>query len=1377
MALTNAEQRRARWEYWHSSSRGRHYPFDASLVATNLISASARSFAVSEPESLGVSQPDVDLMRQIDAVCRRFEADYRAGKSPVIADCLDEIPEVGRPALQSELIGLEQEMRRSDRTRPQLDSDLIVDVPTIAPVSLAAAPIPGPANPAVHDVVTVPPRDQATVEVGSFAPALPDESAPGRVRYFGDYEIERELARGGMGVVFRARQVSLNRPVALKMILAGQLADDTDVKRFYTEAEAAANLDHSGIVPIYEVGQHEGQHYFSMGFVEGQSLSHRLADGLFPPREAAELIRRVSEAIEFAHQHGVIHRDLKPANILLDKNGNPRVTDFGLAKKIESDSGLTGSGQIMGTPSYMPPEQAGGKRGEVGPTADVYSLGATLYALVTGRPPFQAATAMDTVIQVLSDEPIPPRRLNPSIPPDLETICTKCLEKDPARRYASARALAEELGRFLAGEPIVARPVTARERVLKWARRRPTIAGLIAAVALVSLIGVTGITWQWRAAVTARRESARLATGLVFDRAVDRGMRDDPNDGMLWLARGLEIAPDESFQKLFRLNLDGWSRELTALELALPPGDKANDIAFSADGRRVVRSQGQTARIWSVADGRPIGPPLEHRGWVSHAAFSSNGHTLVTAARDGSARVWDAETGMPRGEPLSHAGFPWALALAPDGQHLALAAGPPPNSKPSPPPSVVCHVWDLATRRKVAIELPRPEGKPTLIFRAPGTDDIRALAFDGAGKTLAVAAHGFSGGRVWLWDVASTQFAPPVETETGVTSLASLGESDFLVALSGKKIARICRTAAGSTLQVGGKRPFTAFSVAVDGTRPPPWALLGLADHTARLMRLDGGNSFAIEQERAVLWHSRIVLQMAFAPDGRTLLTSDGTARRWRRAPGQALGPPVPETGMADVARSWTSDDGHRVLVGARDGTYRLLDGPTGRPIGGPMPIPPPGDTREIPPAVVFSADGRRMAICWVRRKPAPQAGIPTMRQILDTELQTWDSVTAAPLGPKISIGETLSARGETPIRFSFSPNGGRLLLRTMHPPDILDAATLRPDAVLGPIPGRTRGRFCDASFSPDGRWLLTLSIASPDAAVYEPDSFQLWDIATGRAAGESTASDGPITSVVFSPSGSRVATCHRIRGQTATNSRWVTRVWDLPTCRPIGTLIDQAMPSTFSADGSILLTGYHQDIRLWEIPSCRPLGGPFRLLQTAGASVRLSRDSAALFSPVGRLLAIGTDDHYAQLIDAHSGRPMSPQLPHSDAVVALAFSANGDLLLAGSADGTARFWHVGTGRPVGPPLAHSGRRVDRVAFTPDSRSAVTWSRASDTCTIVRHWAVPEPWSGDFAEVRGRVELMTNRRLGADDIARPLSDEEWHAKTLDLSSEAQNRSR
>jgi hypothetical protein len=446
---------------------------------------------------------DMDLARRIDEVCRRFEAAWREGRQPRIDDYLVDVLDEGRLALRAELEALERELRQAEETaaRPEARAatspeplpapppSTLAEAPTVAPGTAPVSSLPSAATAAIHDEATLPPRDEATVDLVPAESAQLDAAAPVRVRYFGDYQILREIARGGMGVVFHARQMTLNRPVALKMILAGQLANEVDVKRFYTEAEAAANLDHPGIVPIFEVGQHEEQHYFSMGFVEGQSLSQRLADGPLPAREAAELIRRVSEAIEYAHQHGVIHRDLKPGNILIDAQGSPRITDFGLAKKVQGGSDLTGSGQIMGTPSYMPPEQAGGKRGEVGPAADVYALGATLYALVTGRPPFQAATPMDTVLQLISDEPVPPRRLNASIPRDLETICLKCLEKAPPRRYASAQALADDLGRWLRGEPIMARPAGRLERMVKWSRRNPAAAAWLAAIPLLMFLG------------------------------------------------------------------------------------------------------------------------------------------------------------------------------------------------------------------------------------------------------------------------------------------------------------------------------------------------------------------------------------------------------------------------------------------------------------------------------------------------------------------------------------------------------------------------------------------------------------------------------------------------------------------------------------------------------------------------------------------------------------------------------------------------------------------------------------------------------------------------------------------------------------------------
>ncbi len=322
--------------------------------------------------------------------------------------------------------------------------------------------------------------DQRTLPPRSPDPQENRESTVGdSVRYFGEYELLEEIARGGMGVVFKARQVNLNRVVALKMILAGQFAGEEDIQRFYTEAEAAAQLDHPGIVPIFEIGEHQGQHYFSMSYIEGENLAERVAEGPLSPREAAQLVADVCDAISYAHQCGVIHRDLKPANILIDHNGQPRVTDFGLAKKTESDSALTGTGQILGTPAYMPPEQAGGKEGEVGPLADVYSLGAVLYCLLTGRPPFQAASPMDTLLQVLGSDALPVRQLVPTTARDLETICDKCLNKDPSKRYGSAKDLSEDLRRFLENEPILARPAGWVERASKWATKQPVIAAIL----------------------------------------------------------------------------------------------------------------------------------------------------------------------------------------------------------------------------------------------------------------------------------------------------------------------------------------------------------------------------------------------------------------------------------------------------------------------------------------------------------------------------------------------------------------------------------------------------------------------------------------------------------------------------------------------------------------------------------------------------------------------------------------------------------------------------------------------------------------------------------------------------------------------------------
>ncbi len=355
-----------------------------------------------------------------------------------------------------------------------------------------------PLKPAAVEATLPMPDDQANRK---STPAL----GPGsKLRYFGDYELLEEIARGGMGVVYKARQTTLKRIVALKMILSGQLAGEEDVKRFYAEAEAAAKLDHPGIVPIFEIGQHDGQHYFSMALVEGESLARKVAEKPLPPREAAGLIRKVAEAVAYAHVEGVVHRDLKPANVLLDKDGEPRVTDFGLAKRISAESltteaedsaGLTATGQILGTPSYMPPEQAAGKTDQIGPLADVYSLGAMLYCLLTGRPPFQAASPLDTLLQVLQKDPVAPRQLDPKVPRDLETICLKCLEKDPHRRYMSVRELAEDLRRWLGDEPIRARRIGLVGRAVRWVRRHRRVTATSAVAALAAAVLVMGTIW------------------------------------------------------------------------------------------------------------------------------------------------------------------------------------------------------------------------------------------------------------------------------------------------------------------------------------------------------------------------------------------------------------------------------------------------------------------------------------------------------------------------------------------------------------------------------------------------------------------------------------------------------------------------------------------------------------------------------------------------------------------------------------------------------------------------------------------------------------------------------------------------------------------
>ncbi|MBL9128136.1 MAG: serine/threonine protein kinase, partial [Verrucomicrobiales bacterium] len=332
---------------------------------------------------------------------------------------------------------------------------------------------------------------------------------------FGDYELLEEVGRGGMGVVYRARQRSLGRIVALKVLLAGPFGGTESRRRLRIEAAAAARLQHAGIVRVHEAGTWEGRPFFSMEFVQGRTLAEVIRTRDLAPRQAAEYVARMAEAIQYAHERGVLHRDLKPSNILIDDRDQPRIADFGLARVADTgteceNGGVTLTGQVIGSPAYMPPEQAAGRGlgGDIGPASDVYSLGAVLYEAITGRPPFQGPSAAAVLESVRSEDPIPPRRLDGGVPLDLETVCLRCLEKSPQRRYRSAGELAEELHRFLRGEPVLALPVGQLGRAGRWIRRNPTIAWLgMTAVGLLLTVAVVAVIAAVR--IRASRDDAR----------------------------------------------------------------------------------------------------------------------------------------------------------------------------------------------------------------------------------------------------------------------------------------------------------------------------------------------------------------------------------------------------------------------------------------------------------------------------------------------------------------------------------------------------------------------------------------------------------------------------------------------------------------------------------------------------------------------------------------------------------------------------------------------------------------------------------------------------------------------------------------------------
>jgi eukaryotic-like serine/threonine-protein kinase len=1124
--------------------------------------------------------------------------------------------------------------------------------PEIAPTDPEAT-VP-PAVPA--EQATLPPHEAVlTIAHSESAPAPRNGAAvPG-------YEILRELGRGGMGVVYQARHTKLDRVVALKMILAGGHAGEADLARFKTEAESVARLQHPHIVQIFEVGEHGGLPFFSLEYCPGGSLDKKLNGTPLPPKEAAALVEKLARAMQAAHDKGVVHRDLKPANVLLAGDGEAKITDFGLAKKLDADAGQTRTGAVMGTPSYMAPEQADGKK-DVGPAADTYALGAILYECLTGRPPFKAATALDTVMQVVADEPVPPRQLQSKTPRDLETICLKCLEKQPGRRYATATELAEDLRRFQAGEPVRARAVGMMERAGKWTRRRPALAAAYGFLltALVLGIGGGGATWLWLRAENARgdaeaaqtrAEKARGEAETAEDGA--KQARDDLKGALQREQDAKHLLTEYSYADRVYLSQREWdagrvngARELLKqagdLQEELKPGRRPWEwqylnrvfhpelavleghtevvisVTFSPDGCRVATaSKDGTARLRDAVSGKLLAVLQGHTAAVTSAAFSPGGGRVVTASDDKTARLWDAASGKLVAALQGHTDQVFSMVFSPDSGRVVTASL-----------DKTARLWDAAS------------GKPLAVLQGH-TDQVISVAFSPDGRRLATASLDKT---ARLWDAVYGKPLAVLQGHTGgVGSVAFSPDGGRVATASLDSTARLWDADSGKLLAVlqGHTAPVISVVFSPDGGR------VGTAgwDKTARLWDAISGKLIAVLEG-----HTAVVHSVVFSPDGSCVATasSDKTARLWDAVSGKPIAVLQGHTGgVTSVA---FSPDGGRVATAGDDNTARLWDALSGKPL-----VVLQGRWGSVG-SVTFSLDGSRVATASD-----------------DETARLWDAAS----GKLIAV---LRGHTDQVSSVTFSRDGGRIATTSRDMTARLwDAASGKPLAVLR---GHTRGVW-SVAFSPDGGRVAT---ASAD------NTARLWDAASGKLLTVLQGHTGGVTSVAFSPDGGRVAT-------TAGGDK-AARLWDAASGKLLAVLHTNGFMSwVFSPDGSRVATASDdKTARLWDAASGKPLA----VLQGHTADI-----TSVTFSPDGGRVVTASKDNTARLWDAASGKPLA--VLDTNGVTSVTFSPDGSRVATASWDETAQLWDAVSGKSLAVLQGHKAP-VHSVAFSPDGSRVATAS-------------------------------------------------------------------